>query len=344
MPDASWIQTNQRPSWTALVFTALLFCAEGLPAGAQVPPLTDLAGDWQIAAEVRSLPALNSLLGSAQTVRDVLAVRKLSFPPITLTGDTGALLIDGQAPVLEQTRWFPNQVLRRATAGNLAVETASRMTCEQRGLLYHIVVTNNGTATRTFELKIDLSAATSRHDHWGWGVPRDKDAAIRFSAVAMDQGQALLLRDSSNHLANCFSFGRKPDELSVQEHSGRALWHVTLKPQTSLTLNYALAIGEQDEAVHALAAQWAGHFDAVFAQVESEWQKQFEAMFTPSNSYFSGSLPVLVTPDEQMRRVYYMSAVSLLSVYRTGFPVQRRVYVSNTPESNCTMMYFWDTR
>jgi hypothetical protein len=35
---------------------------------------------------------------------------------------------------LEQTRWFPYQVLRRATAGNLVVETATRMTYDQRGL------------------------------------------------------------------------------------------------------------------------------------------------------------------------------------------------------------------
>ena len=78
------------------------------------------------------------------------------------------------------------------------------------------------------------------------------------------------------------------------------------------------------------------------------WQNSCICVVLPRFSrklgYFSGSLPVLVTPDEAMRRVYYMSAVSLLSVYRTGFPVQRRVYVSNTPESNCTMMYFWDTR
>jgi hypothetical protein len=54
---------------------------------------------------------------------------------------------------LEQTRWFPYQVLRRATAGNLIVETATRMTYDQRGLLFHIVVTNNGTAPRTLELR-----------------------------------------------------------------------------------------------------------------------------------------------------------------------------------------------
>ena len=248
MTDASWIQSNKRPGWAALLFTSLLLWVEGLPAGAQVPPLTDLAGDWQNAAEVRSLPALNSPLGSAQAVGDVLALGKLSFPPITLTGDTGPLLIDGQAPALEQTRWFPYQVLRRATAGNLAVETTTRMAYDQRGLLFHIVVTNNGTAPRTLELGIDLSAATSRHDRWGWGVPRDKDAAVCFSAMAMDRGRALLLRDSSNHLANCFGFARKPDVLSVWGNSGQAVWHATLKAHTSLTVNPTLRIGGGDLA------------------------------------------------------------------------------------------------
>jgi hypothetical protein len=313
-------------------------------AGAQVPGLNELAGDWQNAAEVRSLPALNSTQGSAQAVRDVLAVGKLSFPPITLTDDTGALLIDGQAPALKQTRWFPYQVLRTATVGSLALETATRMGCEQRGVLFHLVVTNTGSAPQTFELKIALSASTSRHPHWGWGIPRDKDAKSRFTAVVTKDHPGLLLQDATNQLANCFAFEQRPDELSVQGHSGQAVWHVTLKPQGTVSLNYVLACGEQPAAVQDLAAQWAKRFEATFVQVQTDWEARFAAMFTPDNRFFPGHLPVLVTPDEQMRRVYYMSAVSLLSVYRTCFPVAPRVYVSNTPESNCTMMYFWDTR
>ncbi len=344
MTKSFLIRLNDRPRLPALLLVVWFFSLLSRPATAQVPSLSDLAGDWQRAAEVRSLPALNNTLGSAQAVRDALALGKLSFPPITLTGDTGSLLIDGAAPTLEQTRWFPYQVLRKANAGNLQIETAARMTYEHRGLLFHIALTNSGTESRTFELKIGLSAATSRHERWGWAVPRDKDAAARFTTRAMDKGQGLLLSDSINHLANCFSFERPPDELTVLPHSGEAVWLATLKPQASLTINYVLAFGEQDDAVHSLATQCAAHFDAVFAQVQSDWQTRFDAMFTPGNSFFSGSLPTLVTPDLQMRRVYYMSVVSLLSVYRTGFPVQRRVYVSNTPESNCTMMYFWDTR
>src|ERR1039458_10556781 len=61
-------------------------------AWAQVPALDELAGNWQSASNLLSLPALNNSLGSAKAVRDVLAIADLSFPPITMTGDTGTLL------------------------------------------------------------------------------------------------------------------------------------------------------------------------------------------------------------------------------------------------------------
>src|ERR1035441_9643036 len=321
----------------------LLLAMFSRSVSAQVPALDELAGNWQSASNLLSLPALNNSLGSAKAVRDALAIADLSFPPITMTGDTGTLLIDGKVPVLDQTRWYPYQVLRKATAGNLEIATAVLMHYEQRGLLFHVTVTNSGMAPQTFELKINLSANTSRHVRWGWGVPRDKDTN-RFSATATDKDRSLLLHDSRGDLANCFSFEHTPDALSAQGNSGQALWRVTLRPAATLVINYVLAIGEKDEAVHELSGNLAAHFDAAFEQVQTDWQKRFTAMFTPANAYFSGHLPVLLTADEKMRRMYYMSAVSLLSVLRTGFPMAPRVYVSNTPESNCTMMYFWDTR
>jgi hypothetical protein len=309
---------------------------------ANLPSLDELAGKWEIASNLLSLPALNNSLGSGKAADDAVGIGNLSFPPITMTGDTGSLLIDGGAPVLEQTRWFAYQVLRRAGAGSVGIETAVRMPYNKRGLLFHVVVTNSGTETRTFELKINLSAATSKHESWGWGVPRPKEAATHFSATATHDRRLLLFYNPEDRLANCFGFEQTPDELSDQDHF--AVWHLTLKPGKSTTINYALAIGDNKKAVESLAADWAKHFGKAFDEVPVDWQQRFDAMFTPHNRVFSGNLPTLVTPDEQVRRVYYMSALSLLSVMRTGFPVAPHVYVSNTPESNCTMMYFWDTR
>jgi len=321
------------------VFAATLVGAAGTP----VPALEELAGDWQDAVGLRSFPALNSTEGSAQAAHDVLSVGNLSFPPITLFGKTGALFIDGKAPVLEQVRWYPYQVLRKAAAENLVVETAVRLPYEEKGVLFHITLTNTGAVAKTFDLKISLSADTSRHDHWGWSIPRDNDTN-RFAAVVLDEGRSLALLDARSELANCYGFEHKPDGLSVRGNKGQAVWHLTLKAHGTLNLNYALAIGEKAAAVDAQAAQWAGHFDRAYEWVQSDWQDRFHAMFTPGNHHFSGHLPVLVTADEQLRRVYYLSAASLLSVCRTDFPLAPRVYVSNTPEYNCTMMYFWDTR
>ncbi len=316
---------------------------ESLQNPGKVPSLNWLRGKWMEASTLLSLPALNSTQGSAQCVHDILAIGKLDYPPITLAGTTGRLFIDGKPPSLQQTRWYAYQVSRKGCYKNLRIETAVRMLYEKRGILFHIEIKNIGKRPTTADLRIDLTAYTSRHNRWAWAVPRDADSAS-FSAVSMDGGKTLSLENSGSGLANCFSFEEKPNDLVVYEHSGTAVWHLNLKPGAAKLINYVLAIGGEGSEVHSLALKSAEHFERAFKSVETEWEQRWLAMFTPNNRYFSGHLPVLVTPDKDLRRMYYMSIASLLSVYRTCFPAAPRVYISNTPESNCTMMYFWDTR
>ncbi|MDE3059310.1 MAG: hypothetical protein KGJ59_15280, partial [Bacteroidota bacterium] len=335
-----------------ILYQSMLFCCffllfslqnKSFAQHQEIPSLDDLAGTWQNVAGLRSLPAVNSAQGSAQAVNDVLAIGKLSFPPITMTGTTGSLAIDGVKQKFEQSQWYPYQILRKGIAGNIEVETSVRMLYDQEGLLFHIVVTNRASVKKTFQLEIDLTAFTSRHKRWGWKIPRDVDSST-FSAASLDGGKSFLLEDSRDQFSNCFSFEQAPDELFINTHSGEAGWNIALPPQAKRTINYVLIFGEKENQVHELAAASASHFDNAFKRVKTEWEKRWTAMFTPNNPYFSGHVPVLVTSDKKMRRIYYMSLISLLSVYRTCFPVAPRVYVSNTPESNCTMMYFWDTR
>ncbi len=288
------------------------------------------------------MPAINNADGSAEASRGMLSIDNLSFPPITMTGNTGSLLIGDRPTKLDRTRWYPYQVLRKGTEVNIGIETAVRMIYDKRGLLFHLVLTNNGSTEQIFKLGINLTANTSKHSSWGWQVPRPQEPD-RFNAVAMDNGRSLLLKDSEGQLANCFSFEKSPDRLKANAHSGEAIWNVKLDPKQTMTVNYVLAIGYADSTVHAEAVDWADDFNGTYAQVKTDWQTRFDAMFTPHNKYFSGYLPTLVTPDKDLRRMYYMSVISLLSILRTGFPVAKRVYVSNSPQSNCTMVYFWDT-
>jgi hypothetical protein len=308
-----------------------------------VPSLDELAGQWQNASSLRSLPALSSGHGSAQAARGVLSLENVSFPPITMAGDTGALLIEGQMPKLEQTRWFPYQVVRRGRAGDIAVETAVRMPYAESGFLFHIVLTNNSAVRRNLQVTIVLSANIARHKPWNWDIPRNQSAS-RFIGLAADNGLSAILRDTEDGLVNCFSFEQKPASLSFRDGSGEARWHISLDGHSSSTIDYVLSLGESEARVHDLAKDWASDFGSVFGKVKSDWQSRFDAMFTPNNKYFSGNLPILDTADIDLRRVYYTSATSILSVLRTSFPIAPRVYVSNSPVYNGIDVYFWDTR
>ena len=331
-----------RHAVVATTMLLLLVATKTVCAQSQtIPSLEQLGGQWQSAPSLRSLPALNNTHGAAQVTSDLVSIENVSFPPITMAGETGGMSINGRRPALQETRWFPYQVLRKGAAEGIAVESSTRMPYSENGFLFHLSFSNQGSSVQTFELKINLSASTSLHRNWGWNIPRDGN---QFTAAVSDSGRALLLRDPHGELANCFSFARKPDKILAQDGFGVAIWRITLKPRSSMSIDYALALGAKEDDVRALAGKWARNYSSAFEQVEHDWQERFDAMFTPNNRYFSGHLPRLVTNDEKLRRVYYMSVASLLATYRTSFPLAPRVYVSNAPQYNNIMVYFWDTR
>ena len=225
-----------------------------LSAPRAVPAVDELAGKWLEASSLLAMPAINNADGSAEASRGMLSIDNLSFPPITMTGNTGSLLIGDRPTKLDRTRWYPYQVLRKGTEVNIGIETAVRMIYDKRGLLFHLVLTNNGSTEQIFKLGINLTANTSKHSSWGWQVPRPQEPD-RFNAVAMDNGRSLLLKDSEGQLANCFSFEKSPDRLKANAHSGEAIWNVKLDPKQTMTVNYVLAIGYADSAVHSEAVR-----------------------------------------------------------------------------------------
>lgn len=325
------------------IFIATGLCQLSGAGDAALPRLDQLAGDWLVASELHSLPALNSTLGSSQVANDLLALTNLGYPPITLTGDTGGLEIDGAPVKLDGVRWFPDHVLRRGSHSGLQLESSVQMLYQQRGVLFRLTLDNRSEVARVVSVRIKLSARTSRHEVWRWKIPRDA-APGRFSASVFADGHGLLETDSRRELANAFAFAIAPDALRANGETGEATWHVRLAPGAIWTTRYTLALGEAGPELPALALRWAENFDEAWSRCSNDWQERFSAMFTPGNPYFSGHLPRLETADEKLRRVYYMSVVSLLSIYRTGLPEAPRTYISNSPESNTIMMYFWDTR
>jgi len=152
----------------------------------------------------------------------------------------------------------------------------------------------------------------------------------------------LFVTDQASPAYTVFVFSNPVDELVATQGGGVARWKLTLAPGATHTITFVMAVGT-DGTVVDTGIDWAHTFEGCFDTAQQAWQARFDDAFTPDNQHFSGSLPVLLTDDAQIRRQYYISVVSLLATERTNVNARfKRVFVTCAPRHAVTVTYFWD--
>ncbi len=332
------------PRGTAPAATDGAFAATKVPPGA-VPELDELAGEWLPVGTLLNLPSVNNFSGALHAGSNLLSFTELTFPPLSLGGDCARLTLGGVAVQAHHSRWYPYQVLRRAEQGSLVLQSALRMGFEQRLVLAELAVTNPGSAPAQASLSAELGGyLRSYPGPWQWQVPRQYGDFSGWAGQLADGGQVLAVADCSSPAVTAFAFPDPPGQLTVSGNSGSAVWDLTIPPGQTATLRLvmAAAVTAGDAVSAAVAAR--DSFASVWAQAKTGWQQRFTDAFTPGNRHFSGSLPVLATPDQALRRLYYASVLSVLQLERTCFPQYfPRVYTTAGPQWGVTLSYFWDT-
>ena len=73
------------------------------------------------------------------------------------------------------------------------------------------------------------------------------------------------------------------------------------------------------------------------------WEQRWQQAFTPNNNHFSGHLPTLRSSSAALRRIYYNSLLTVVSLERTNLPlVAERVYLTaagNALPYNCATCF-----
>ena len=94
-----------------------------------------------------------------------------------------------------------------------------------------------------------------------------------------------------------------------------------------VTVRLALAVGDDELAAAAAERNFAGDlmtFHTAFAEAQSKWEDRWQNAFLPNNGYWSGNLPTLSLPGPtgaNVERVYYMSALTVVSQMRSNLPL-----------------------
>jgi hypothetical protein len=313
-------------SFITLSATILCHMAK-LPAMAKsdIPTLDEMAGGWIPMQNVANPPAVHNFHDMLLVSRDLTSFYcypddwlwsggpRFGYPPVKLT-------ISGKQYQAAECRWYPYRALRRnRDCDGLAVETDTRMLNEHRAVLVRIRIANPGA--KGVKSEIALSVAGSLQPD-----------GITVLNTAQRPGYAVAVRPA-----------QKADATTTG--NGVVLWHwnVVIPAGGKKVIELVAGDGKANESDQTVAdvARWSGKFGGEFEGFKRCWEQRWADAFTPGNRHFSGSLPVLVTDNAELKRNYYMGAVTMLVLERTQSPVSPRSFITSGERWPGTQ-YYWD--
>jgi hypothetical protein len=284
-------------------------------------------------------PALTNFLGVAQVDHDLTAIRSVSFPPLG-SGDTitGVLFLDGRlfrSYAAEVTvRWRPDRVVRLARFGDLELETVTACVPGETAVVVDIAARNLGTRGRQVQLGLALaSAVTVSREPWRWASPpsrpnRLERAGTALVGVCAETGAACVQGVDTT----CSWIADNTLEVTLDLSAGE-----------TRRIGFVHALGETAADARALFDRLAGDVGHAIAEAEALWTRELEDVFQRDGASFSGSLPVLETDSDALRRLYWTGLVGVMYMRRDN-PVSAlgRTYDTLLPRYWQTTTFIWD--
>jgi len=294
-------------------------------------------------ADLFNPPALTNFLGCVQADVDPIAIRNLNFPPFATSNVvTATLFLDGRifAALGEPVtfRWRPDRIEREARARDLSVRSTTILVPGDNAVVVAFEVRNEGGMARTVRMRLGLRGSVVKQETAWLGPlpPSDLSNEISFDAAR----KALVFTSKSGAVAVQGVAGSLEAAL---DPGGISLETGDLAPGESVTGAYVQAIAGDPDGALALYDRIASDPSAEIARAEEEWDSELEAAFTPGNDRYSGSMPVLVSNDPDLQRLYHIGLLGVVYFKReTPHSVIGRTYDTLMPRYWQTTTFLWD--
>jgi hypothetical protein len=303
-----------------------------------IPRSADLASDVLVHTydDMFNPPGLTNFLGTAQVDHDVVAIRSVNFPPYS-HGDTitGQLYVDGRLARsyggTVEVVWRPDCVVRSTTVDGLDLRTTTACAPGRPAVVVQLEV--SGLPGRSVRLGLAL-ASTATRSPTGWLRPEPPSEPNTLQVV---HNRVVGTGESGSAVS--------VQGLDVPSTVDRAMLEATVVLDESgrgrLSYVHVLA-GTLEEATE--------HFDvcvadvpSVIAVAESMWDVALADAFDPHSDGFSGSLPVLETSNEALRKLYWWGVLGVIWFRRDNpASVIGRTYDTLMPRYWQTTTFIWD--
>ncbi len=313
-----------------------------------IPTVEDLAGDVVTDRfdDMTNPPGLTNHWAVVQVDHDVTAVQGLTAPPVS-AGEavTGQLYLDGRLarslgqPV--QVRWRPDRIERSTEFDGWRIETVTCCPPGETAVLVRIDVRNLRSGPRELDLGLSV-ASTATRPAGPW-----RSAAVPSAPNRLEIDTEAIIGRPDDRSAVCVQgIAAQGWRTTVRRNLIRAARRVDGADPVSLA--YVVAIADDRDGGGAAAALGAYRritADPGAAERASTdaWNEELRALFTPGNGQYSGSLPVLHTGNDALRRLYWWGALGT-AWFRRDNPasVLGRTYDTLMPRYWQTTTFLWD--
>lgn len=311
------------------------------------PTVDELTAD---ALEVRhgdlfNPPGLTNFLGAVQVDRDPVAVRNINFPPLFGSDvATGKLYLNGEfyegtgAPVT--FTWAPDRVVRTSDFDDLRISTTTVVPFGHAATVVRIDIENRGPA-RKVELLLRLaSRVTNQTLSLRDALPPSEDTERHH-----DRGRSAAVFRGRDSGAACVQGLRsiRPDDTDTAVDRDGIRAARDLRAGDRWSLAFVLALGVTADDALATYDTLIGDVPTQLDETRDEWNAELAACVTPNNGRYSGSLPLLETDDDALRRLYYTGMLGVVYFKRESpASVVGRTYDTLTPRYWPTITFLWD--
>jgi hypothetical protein len=331
-----------------------------------IPSLDDLAGDplTHRFEDLFNPPGLTNFLGAAQVDHDLVAVRSANFPPLS-SGDTisGQLFLDGRlfralgVPVT--VTWRPDRVVRRARVDALEIETTTVCPPGASAVVVDVRLTNHAGSGRDVRLGLSVGSAVTRAP-LPWTGPAPPSDPNRLE-VDRARGAVVGLSPSSG-AASVQGFDVPAERVAdgslapADAGAAGANWRHGAVPAATLIettatvaagatwrIGFVQALGATPDDASALFDRLAADVPGAVAAAGARWEQEIAAAFQPGAGACTGSLPVLETDSDALRRLYWTGLLGVLSFRRDSpHAVLGRAYDTLMPRYWQGTTFIWD--
>ena len=287
-------------------------------------------------------PGLTNFIGVVQVDNDLTGIRGLNFPPFsTSINRTCGLYLDGvyfpskNIPVTFQ--WRPDKIIRKTTVDGVEYRTDTMLVPNKNALMMKISALNRSGVDVKKQLKLQLNGGVTNNtaDWANWIPPMEGD-----NLQSIDNSRNLIIYSSQKgdaHLLQGISGGVE----NINRFGIVKLFEIPAGEKREF---YFFAILDDSvQKAQQLFDELNKDKESLLDRNENNWNQEIKSIFDKDDSNYSGCLPVLITENKSLEKLYHMGIMGVV-YFRRDNPIScmGRTYDTLMPRYWQTVTFIWD--